>query len=178
MCSRMAEGRTLVGPSCPCGSQIGSTRCGVRSPGPRLGIRLYCDPLYRFQGHHQMDGAGRARAWPGICHTSQEEHRSADGVPSGYSTEIRRRPAHKGIAGDEKPDAWAGLAPEEPGADGVQWLRCEDRFGGRLMPPPPQVASPSQARDSGAKVGRNTSVCRGPSQGEEVPAAEPAGFGW
>jgi ribonuclease HI len=48
--------------------------------------------------------------------------------------EIRRCPAHEGIAGNEKVDEWAKLAVEEPDTYGVEWLTRADGYERRLMP--------------------------------------------
>ena len=54
--------------------------------------------------------------------------------------EIRWRPAHKGIPGNEKAGEWAKLAADEPDSHGVEWLQFADRYGRRSMPLPRYLA--------------------------------------
>ena len=48
--------------------------------------------------------------------------------------EIRWRPTHRGIPGNEKADEWAKLAAEYPDARGVEWKQYADRYGRRPTP--------------------------------------------
>jgi len=54
--------------------------------------------------------------------------------------EIRWRPAHKGVAGNEKADEWAKIAAEELDARGVEWITYLDRNEARAMSLPRSLA--------------------------------------
>jgi len=58
----------------------------------------------------------------------------------GIIIEIRRCPAHKGVAGNEKADEWAKIAAAQPDARGVEWLSYLDRNEARAMPLPRSLA--------------------------------------
>jgi len=58
----------------------------------------------------------------------------------GVTAELRWRPAHKEVSGNEKVDEWAKLAAHEPEAHGVEHLRLRrygDLPGPRRQPPRP-----------------------------------------
>jgi len=54
----------------------------------------------------------------------------------GIIIEIRWCPPHKGVAGNEKADEWAKIAPQEPGARRAEWRSFSDRTEARVMPLP------------------------------------------
>jgi len=68
------------------------------------------------------------------------------------TVEMRWRPAHKGVPGNEKADEWAKLAAEKPDARGVECLGYSDRTeaGGNATP---QVSCTPQAGDFRGEVG-------------------------
>jgi ribonuclease HI len=70
---------------------------------------------------------------PGQCYAIQaRKHIATLGKASpDMVIEIRWRPAHEGILGNEKAYEWAKLAAEEPDARGVEWHRYADRYGKR-----------------------------------------------
>jgi len=55
--------------------------------------------------------------------------------------EVRWRPAHEGVEGNEKADEWAKLAADEPDAHGVEGWTYSDRLEERQTPLPRSLAN-------------------------------------
>jgi len=68
-------------------------------------------------------------------------NRSRRGTTYLGSTTTGRRPAHKGVAGNEKADEWAKIAAGEPNTRGVEWLSSSGRTEVRAAPLPRSLAS-------------------------------------
>jgi ribonuclease HI len=69
----------------------------------------------------------------------------------GIEIEIRWYPAHQGVAGNEKADAWVRLAVEEPDAHGVKWLVMPTGMGDDHASA--QISRKRQTGDLGEEVG-------------------------
>jgi len=121
------EGLDLGGHKNPHGLQPGRLRCGaplLRGQTKPKRITVFTDAQaairrmvsgepgpgqqYPIQARKHIDMLRRAR--PGII------------------IEIRWRPPHKGVAGNEKGDKWAKIAAEEPDTWGVEWMSYLDRL--------------------------------------------------
>jgi hypothetical protein len=70
----------------------------------------------------------------------------------GIISKLRWCPAYKGVPGNEKAGEWTKLAAEEPGADGVEWLRYCNPAGTR-----PMLQSPR--RHQAGNLGGEVSGC-------------------
>jgi len=95
----------------------------------RLGrVRIFTDAITRMA--HDEPGPGQTHALQARKAIAALREREAAIV-----IEIRWRPAHKGIPGNEIADGWAKQAVSEPDDHGVEWLQHADKYGRRSMPP-------------------------------------------